>query len=173
MSTHETEFFVRVGRSSMQIWETSKPDFDPTTPSDGFRKREDAEKWIQAYLRMKKAPQPAAVRPLLPGEAEASNSNNAQSEELHVNINEHGLNDSNSPVYQHNRASLSDVKPEITPKVEPAVVLAPEQQIVLSPEQQHVLDLVKRGENVFFTGPAGAYFLHGKMCSLNAPSRDR
>lgn len=35
----------------------------------------------------------------------------------------------------------------------------PEVTYVLSPEQQEVLDIVKAGDNVFFTGPAGIFKL--------------
>lgn len=50
---------------------------------------------------------------------------------------------------------LSETIPEI-PQVDPA----PTENIQLSPEQQKVLSVVKSGQNVFFTGPAGKFRLN-------------
>ncbi|KAI8995452.1 hypothetical protein BD414DRAFT_513230 [Trametes punicea] len=40
----------------------------------------------------------------------------------------------------------------------PESAIPPAEEIKLSPEQQQVMDMVKRGESVFFTGSAGMYY---------------
>ncbi|EIW64956.1 uncharacterized protein TRAVEDRAFT_108798 [Trametes versicolor FP-101664 SS1] len=53
------------------------------------------------------------------------------------------------------------VMPDATPApAVPAPAPPPAQEIQLSPDQQRVLDMVKRGESVFFTGSAGMYLSH-------------
>ncbi|KAG7099570.1 hypothetical protein E1B28_001400 [Marasmius oreades] len=54
-----------------------------------------------------------------------------------------------------NTGSIDVFETIATSQAGPTLIPAPEQQIVLSAEQQHVLEIVERGESVFFTGPAG------------------
>lgn len=64
------------------------------------------------------------------------------------------------------RGSLAILRPTVlrplseTIREIPQVDPAPTENIQLSPEQQKVLSVVKSGQNVFFTGPAGKLRLH-------------
>lgn len=65
------------------------------------------------------------------------------------------------------------VMPDATPApAVPAPAPPPAQEIQLSADQQRVLDMVKRGESVFFTGSAGMYLSHSHRRAVHRGYRN-
>ncbi|KAI3622451.1 mitochondrial dna helicase [Moniliophthora roreri] len=125
---NETRYYVLVGPTSLQVFETASP---LALGFKGFTTRDEAELWIEQYLQGK--PEEPPTRPQTPDRDEYHSAS-------HPRLFSPGREYPAPLARDEGSISVSEI---------------PGSTIKLSAEQKKVLDIVVAGGNVFFTGPAG------------------